>query len=59
VEIAIALYHGVTALDAIGPYEPLSRLPGAEIHFVGADVGPKRSDTDALTLVAAAAALTR
>jgi transcriptional regulator GlxA family with amidase domain len=52
VEIAIALYDGVTALDAIGPYEPLSRLPGAEIRFVGAEAGPKRSDTDALTLVA-------
>jgi transcriptional regulator GlxA family with amidase domain len=51
-EIAIALYDGVTALDAIGPYEPLSRLPGAEIRFVGAEAGPKRSDTDALTLVA-------
>jgi hypothetical protein len=38
VEIAIALYHGVTALDAIGPYEPLSRLPGAEIRFVTEEI---------------------
>jgi len=28
--IAIGLYQGFTALDAIGPYEVLSCLPGAE-----------------------------
>ena len=28
-EIAILLYDGFTALDAVGPYEVLSRLPGA------------------------------
>ena len=30
-DIAILLYDRFTALDAIGPYEVLSRLPGATI----------------------------
>lgn len=51
-QIAIPIYEGVTALDAIGPYEPLSRLPGAEIQFVGIEAGPKQCDTQSLTLVA-------
>ena len=34
-QIAIPLYDRFTALDAIGPYEVLSRLPGARVTFVG------------------------
>src|SRR5688500_2303224 len=30
-QIAIGLYPGFTALDAIGPYQVLSNLPGAEV----------------------------
>ena len=41
--ILIYLYDGVTALDAIGPYESLSRLPGVEIRFVGHRAGPVRT----------------
>jgi transcriptional regulator GlxA family with amidase domain len=41
--ILIYLYDGVTALDAIGPYESLSRLPGVEIRFVGRRAGPVRT----------------
>lgn len=26
--VAIPIFKGITALDAIGPYEVLSRLPG-------------------------------
>lgn len=33
-KIAIVLYQGVTALDAIGPYEVLKFIPDAEIFFV-------------------------
>ena len=33
-QIAIPLYRRFTALDAIGPYEVLARLPGAEVTFV-------------------------
>jgi transcriptional regulator GlxA family with amidase domain len=52
VQIAIPLFDRVTALDAIGPYEVLSRLPGAEVLFVAAQPGPKRTDTGALALTA-------
>ena len=51
-QIAIPLFDRVTALDAIGPYEVLSRLPNAEVLFVAAEPGPKRTDTGALALTA-------
>ena len=34
-DIAIPLYEDFTALDAIGPYEVLRRLPGARVRFLG------------------------
>ena len=37
--IAILLYEGVTALDAIGPYEVLASMPEAKIHFVAKTPG--------------------
>jgi transcriptional regulator GlxA family with amidase domain len=46
--IAILIFDGLTALDAIGPYEVLSRLPGAELRFVAKEPGTKRTDTGAL-----------
>jgi transcriptional regulator GlxA family with amidase domain len=51
-QIAILLYDHMTALDAIGPYEVLSRLPGAETVFVAEQRGPIRCDTRHLALVA-------
>lgn len=50
--IAIPLFDGFTALDAVGPYEVLVRLPGAEVVFVAAETGPVRADTGSLALVA-------
>jgi transcriptional regulator GlxA family with amidase domain len=47
-QIAILIFDGLTALDAIGPYEVLSRVPGAELRFVAKQAGPKRTDTGAL-----------
>ena len=44
-QIAILIFDRLTALDAIGPYEVLSRIPGAELSFVAKDSGPKRTDT--------------
>ncbi len=38
-KIAIPLYDRFTALDAVGPYEVLSRLPGASVHFAGRRAG--------------------
>jgi transcriptional regulator GlxA family with amidase domain len=51
-KILIYLYDGVTALDAIGPYESLSRLPGVEIRFVGRRAGPVRTGDGFLGLIA-------
>jgi transcriptional regulator GlxA family with amidase domain len=50
--IAILLFDKFTALDAIGPYEVLSRIPGAELSFVAKEAGEKRSDTGALGISA-------
>jgi transcriptional regulator GlxA family with amidase domain len=50
--IAIVLYDRFTALDAIGPYEVLSRLPGATVTFVAPQSGPVRTDNGMLTIVA-------
>jgi transcriptional regulator GlxA family with amidase domain len=55
VDIAILLFDRLTALDAIGPYEVLSRLPGAQVTFVAAEPGIKRTDVGSLGLVADAA----
>lgn len=51
-DITILLFDGVTALDAIGPYEVLSRLPGAATTFVGERPGVYRTETGALGLQA-------
>ncbi len=49
-KIAIALFEQVTALDAVGPYEVLQRLPGAEVSFVGHRKGEVRTDNGFLGL---------
>jgi transcriptional regulator GlxA family with amidase domain len=51
-DIAIPIFDRLTALDAVGPYEVLSRLPGAKVTFVAAEPGPKRTETKMLALVA-------
>ncbi|NOK63040.1 MAG: putative intracellular protease/amidase [Chloroflexi bacterium AL-W] len=43
-QIAMLLYNNMTALDAIGPYDVLSRIPGATVRWVAAEVGPIRTD---------------
>jgi transcriptional regulator GlxA family with amidase domain len=52
VEIAIPIFDKITALDAIGPYEVLSRLPGATVSFIANEPGPKRTENGMLALVA-------
>ena len=54
-KIAIPLYTGFTALDAVGPYEVLSRLPGASVTWLAEQPGPVRTDNDMLALQADAA----
>ncbi|MBA2810422.1 DJ-1/PfpI family protein [Streptomyces sp. KM273126] len=51
-QIAIVLYDRFTALDAVGPYEILSRLPDAETAFVAEAAGPVRNDTGSLAITA-------
>jgi putative intracellular protease/amidase len=35
VDIGLLVFDGLTALDAVGPYEVLSRLPGASVRWIG------------------------
>ncbi|WP_112489740.1 DJ-1/PfpI family protein [Streptomyces bacillaris] len=51
-QIAITLFDRFTALDAVGPYEILSRAPAAEVVFVAERTGPVANDTGSLHLVA-------
>ena len=50
--VTVLLYPGVTALDAIGPYEVLARPPGWTVAFAALVPGEHRTDTGALGLVA-------
>ncbi|MEV0673511.1 DJ-1/PfpI family protein [Mycobacterium sp. NPDC050441] len=49
-QIAIVLYPGFTALDFIGPYEILHRLPDAEVRFVWHEPGPITADSGVLVI---------
>lgn len=51
-QIAILVFPRLTALDAIGPYEVLSRIPGAELTFVAPEPGEMRTDTGRLGITA-------
>jgi transcriptional regulator GlxA family with amidase domain len=51
-EIAIVLFDRLTVLDAIGPYEVLSRLPGAQVKLVAPSRGEVRTDNRALGMTA-------
>jgi transcriptional regulator GlxA family with amidase domain len=51
-QIVIAMYDRFTALDAVGPYEVLSRLPGARVTFAAVQAGPVRTDNGMLTIEA-------
>jgi transcriptional regulator GlxA family with amidase domain len=52
-QVAILLYDGMTALDAIGPYEVLQE-PGlkTDVRFVATERGVKRTDFGRLRLTA-------
>jgi len=53
--IAIPLYDRFTALDAVGPYEVLSRLPGAAVTWLAHEPGVVRNDNGMLGIEATAA----
>jgi putative intracellular protease/amidase len=52
--IAIGLYENFTSLDAMGPFQVLSLLPGAEVTFVAEKAGPVTDDSGFLTVTARA-----
>jgi len=49
--VAIPLFDGFTALDAIGPYEVLQRIPSIDVVFVGHQRGEVRSENGMLGIV--------
>ena len=50
-EIAFLLFDGITPLDAIGPFEVLGKLPGAEIRMVGKEKGEVRTKGQSLAMI--------
>ncbi len=51
-EIAFLLFDGITPLDAIGPFEVLGKLPGAEIRMVAKEKGEVRTKGQSLAMIA-------
>jgi putative intracellular protease/amidase len=51
-EIAIVLFNRFTALDAVGPYETLQRLPDTTVTFVAHQRGEVRTENGYLGLIA-------
>jgi len=49
-QIAIVVYQGMTALDAIGPYEVLRFIEGAEVRFVSEKPQPITTDSGVLVI---------
>lgn len=43
-QIAILLYDGIVALDAIGPYDVLKLMPDADVRLVAAEAGEIATD---------------
>jgi transcriptional regulator GlxA family with amidase domain len=48
--VAIVVYPGLTALDAVGPYEVFNSAPGVEVRLVWKHAGPVLTDHGAVTL---------
>jgi transcriptional regulator GlxA family with amidase domain len=51
-EIAILIYDGLAALDAVGPYEVMRNVPGWEVRLVAAEKGEVRTEDGTLGLIA-------
>ncbi len=50
IQVAIPLFPQVTALDAVGPYEVLQRVPTIDVVFLGHRRGEVRTDNGLLGL---------
>lgn len=51
-DVAILLYDGVTAAEALGPYEVFRQVPDVDVHFVAAHLGPHNTQGRPGVLVA-------
>ena len=51
-EITILAFEGMTPLDAVGPFEVLGRLPGAQVSIAARESGPQRTAGGSLALLA-------
>jgi putative intracellular protease/amidase len=51
-QVAIPIYEGFTALDAIGPYEVLQSVPGNEVVFCAPEAGMYRTEQNQLGISA-------
>lgn len=51
-DIAILLFDRFESLDAVGPFEVLRNIPGANVTFVAREAGPVRNSSGALAIVA-------
>lgn len=52
--IAIPIFDGIMALDAIGPFDCVQQLPNVEVVFVSHKPGPYKASYGALSLIATA-----
>ncbi len=52
-EIVILLYKGFTAMDVVGAYEILCRLPEAQVKFAAKETGVVESEYASMKMVAA------
>lgn len=52
IDIVVPIFDRLTALDAVGPYETLQRLPGATVTFISNSVGEIRTENGFLGLMA-------
>jgi len=52
VEVAILLHEGVSAVEALGPFAVLRRVPAAQVRFVAGRPGPVSAQDPSLELTA-------
>jgi transcriptional regulator GlxA family with amidase domain len=50
-KVSILIFNGLTALDAIGPYDVFRHTPGWEVTFVGKQPGEVRTEDGGLGLI--------
>jgi putative intracellular protease/amidase len=51
-QIAIPIYDGFTALDAVGPYDVLQQMPGSEVVFCAPEARVYRTESASLGVCA-------